>query len=257
MIFIDKPVAPPAVLSSRGVVTAATHCTDHDAAPADYRSGAKKFEFDATIYAAPEVKDVLRTAQQGKCAFCESFVPHIGYGDVEHYRPKAGYKQRKGDTLKRPGYYWLAYDWDNLFFACQLCNEQFKRNLFPLKQGHQRARHHSVTLTDEEPLLIHPVRIDPTAHIEFRQERVVGVTAEGKESIRVLGLKRAALSEARGRRLQSLKNLRRVRDLLQDRIAAAPTAALRAELVKIESAITAARESGAEYAAMARAYLGS
>ena len=129
MIRVDKPIAPP-VLTARGVNAAQAHCDDYTASPDDYRSGTKIFDFDKSIYAATEVKDALLAAQRKKCAFCESLVRHISYGAVEHFRPKGGYKQRKSDTLKRPGYYWLAYDWDNLFFCCQLCNEQFKRNMF-------------------------------------------------------------------------------------------------------------------------------
>src|SRR5207248_2896103 len=82
----------------------------------------------------------------------ESFFAHTGYGDVEHFRPKGGYKQRETDELKRPGYYWLAYAWDNLFCSCQLCNQRFKRNLFPLRDGRRRARSHTHKLDKEQPL---------------------------------------------------------------------------------------------------------
>nr|WP_239015299.1 AAA family ATPase [Archangium violaceum] len=80
---------------------------------------------------------------RGKCAFCESQLAHISYGDVEHFRPKAGWRQEEGGPLGRPGYYWLAYEWTNLFLACTLCNQQFKRNLFPLRTPSRRARSHS------------------------------------------------------------------------------------------------------------------
>ena len=54
------------------------------------------------------VKDALREAQHGKCAFCESKISHIAHGDVEHFRPKAGYRQNPEDPLVQPGYYWLS-----------------------------------------------------------------------------------------------------------------------------------------------------
>jgi uncharacterized protein (TIGR02646 family) len=258
MIRVAKPIAPPAVLLSRGVTAAQNHCVDYDAAPAEYRSGAKRFDFDKTIYAATAVKDELLRAQAGKCAFCESHVRHVSYGAVEHFRPKAGYKQRTGDTLKRPGYYWLAYTWDNLFFCCQLCNEQFKENLFPLKNWRARARSHHDPLGDEKPLLIHPEGLDPTGHIDFRKERAVakGGSEEGKVTIRVMGLNRVELREARARRLDMLKSLVRVRDLLTDKIATAPTAALKRELANVMARLDASKADGAEYAAMARAFLG-
>jgi uncharacterized protein (TIGR02646 family) len=257
MIRVVKPIAPPAVLLTRGASAAQNHCNDYDTSPAEYRSGTKTFDFDKSIYAAREVKDALLVAQHNKCAFCESSVRHISYGAVEHFRPKAGYKQRKGDGLKRPGYYWLAYDWDNLFFCCQLCNEQFKQNHFPLRNGRRRARSHTDPIGAEAPLLIHPVRLDPQAHIEFRQERAVAIggSAEGKATIRVLGLNRSELREARTRRLQALRSLLRVRELLREKIAVAPTLALNAELATVNAALQTSREADAEYAAMAGAFL--
>jgi hypothetical protein len=44
--------------------------------------------------------------------------------------------------LEQPGYFWLAYVWANLFLACQLCNQSFKKNLFPLADPAKRARSH-------------------------------------------------------------------------------------------------------------------
>ena len=256
MIRIDKPAAP-AVLLTRGATRAQAHRDEYDSAPADYRSGAKRFAFNKSIYAATEVKDALLGAQHKKCAFCESLVRHITHGAVEHFRPKGGYKQRKGDRLRRPGYYWLAYDWDNLFFCCPLCNEQFKRNLFPLKDGRRRARSHTQALSDEEPLLVNPARVDPANYIGFRQERVfaVGGRLEGKTTIRVLGLKRRELREARGRRLQMLRDLVFARDLLDEKVAATPKPKLVAQLARLEAALKASQDDAAEYAAMARAFL--
>ena len=73
--------------------------------------------------------------------FCESKVSHIAYGDVEHFRPKAGYRQRPEDPLVQPGYYWLAYEWSNLLFCCQLCNQRFKATISrsPTTRGEQNV----------------------------------------------------------------------------------------------------------------------
>src|SRR5437667_9513338 len=144
MIHVRKPAAP-SVLLIRGAAETQRICDAHDC-------GTRAFDFDAGIYAHPTVKDALRAAQYQKCAFCESVFAHTGYGDVEHFRPKAGYKQRDADELRRPGYYWLAYAWKNLFYSCQLCNQRFKRNLFPLKDGRRRARAHTHSLDKEAPL---------------------------------------------------------------------------------------------------------
>jgi uncharacterized protein (TIGR02646 family) len=184
MIPVVKPPAPD-VLLDRGAAATRALCEAYD-------RGAVLPEFDADIYAHPTVKDALRAAQHRKCAFCESRFDHIGYGDVEHFRPKAGYKQRDADQLRQPGYYWLAYAWENLFYSCQLCNQRFKRNLFPLRDGRRRAHPRTRTIVREEPLLIDPSRLDPSEYIGFREEMAFAVNGcrEGETTIQVLGLNR-------------------------------------------------------------------
>jgi hypothetical protein len=103
MIRITRPSDAPAILLGRGVAAGAALRAAHDADPQAYLDGRKRFDFDADIYAVPEVKLALRRMQHDKCAFCESKFSHTGYGDVEHYRPKAGYRQRPDRNLGRPG----------------------------------------------------------------------------------------------------------------------------------------------------------
>jgi uncharacterized protein (TIGR02646 family) len=128
-------------------------------------NGERTFEFDSSIYGAKSVKNALIRAQQGKCAFCESQVRHIAHGDVEHYRPKGGVRQSEADPLDQPGYFRLAYGWENLFFACQLCSQSFKKNLFPLVDPTRRARSHLDDLAAEQPMVIHPADEEPSAFI--------------------------------------------------------------------------------------------
>ncbi len=71
-------------------------------------------------------------------------------------RPKAGFRQIAQELLGRPGYYWLAQEWDNLFFACPLCNQRYKKNRFPLRDPAARARSHRDDVSREEPLFINP-----------------------------------------------------------------------------------------------------
>jgi uncharacterized protein (TIGR02646 family) len=258
MIRVHKPAAP-AVLSGRGVTEARKLCAAHDSSPGDYRTGKRKFRLKRSIYAHQTVKAALLEAQHHKCAFCESRVTHIAYGDVEHYRPKAGYQQREGDALRRPGYYWLAYSWDNLLFVCQLCNQERKGNLFPLRRPRARARSHSDNLNAEEPLLIDPSRLDPSDYIRFRDQYAVPVRnrREGKTTIDVLGLNREKLAEARAERLQSLRVLHDLCKHLRREIARSPSPELAERLRQHEASLWAHADDQAQYAAMARAYLGT
>ncbi len=258
MIRVVKPVAPPTVLASRGVTQRQHHCDEYAAAADDFRSGARTFTFADAIYAAEEVKDALRTVQHSKCAFCESFFTHTGYGDIEHFRPKGAYKQRETDALKYPGYYWLAYEWSNLFYSCQLCNQRFKRNLFPLKDGRSRARSHNHNLANEVPLLLDPTTPNLSDYINFRDEYAFAVNGcrEGGETIDVLGLNREELAEYRRKRLQDLRNLRDLCALLREVLAISPTPERAAQLRECEADLHSRLEVEAEYTAMARAFLG-
>ncbi|MEZ5007772.1 MAG: hypothetical protein R2753_06420 [Chitinophagales bacterium] len=62
-------------------------------------------------------KKELVNSQGKKCCYCEK---PIDKGDLEHYRPKKGWKQNNGAAMTKPGYYWLAYRWRNLLLSCKI-----------------------------------------------------------------------------------------------------------------------------------------
>ncbi len=191
MIRIIKGKAPKKLLTL-GVTQARDHCKRYDAGPAKYSTGAATFEFATNVYGHSSVKAALEKAQNGKCCYCEVVIPKpYALSHVEHYRPKA-YSQQAPKTPKRfPGYYWLAYDWDNLFLACHFCNSVNKRNVFPLLHEANRARSHHAKISNEEPLIIRPDGSDePQDHIGFHNEVPVGKTKSGAETIKALGLDR-------------------------------------------------------------------
>jgi uncharacterized protein (TIGR02646 family) len=246
MIRIARPPAP-SILANRGAAATKELCGAFD-------RGETLPPFDKSIYADSTVKDALRQAQHGKCAFCESFVPHIASGDIEHFRPKAGFRQRATDDLRQPGYFWLAFAWENLLFVCELCNRRFKRNLFPLRDGRRRARPSTRDTSREEPLFIDPSLVDPSDHIGFREADAfpVGGSAEGEMTIEALGLNRDPLRENRLRRLEDLTNLIELINLLRS----SQGSAAKQQLQSYEEKLAAKTHPHAEYAAMARAYLG-
>lgn len=129
MIRIHKPGSAPRILAERGAELTAELCRKADAG--------ERLDFEREVYGAAEVKQALRIAQHDKCCFCEAKLGHTQFGDVEHFRPKAGSRQRPDD---RPmaGYYWLAYAWANLYLSCEVCNRRHKGGLFPLANPAQR-----------------------------------------------------------------------------------------------------------------------
>ncbi len=66
-------------------------------------------------YRQNEIKKALHKMTKGKCAFCESRVGIVGYGQIEHFLPKSIYPQ-------------YTFEWENLLLTCEICNH-LKGNL--------------------------------------------------------------------------------------------------------------------------------
>lgn len=205
MIQITKPVSPPSSLLIKGIAETKKNCSLYDADPAAYNSSRSKFVIHGKIYNAATIKTALKRAQHGKCCFCEKKQVDE-YGAVEHYRPKSGYKAKRKDKLKKPGYYWLGYLWDNLFFVCGPCNIK-KGNIFPLKDETKRAINHNGKVALEKPLLLNPSGLkDPRNHIKFTNEFIRGYSIEGKETVDICKLDREGLNEERRKHLNEIED---------------------------------------------------
>ena len=119
-----------------------------------------------------------------KCAYCESKITHVDYGDIEHYKPKSKFCE-------------LTFEWTNLLFACGICNgTNYKGDNFP-EAG-------------EGGPLINPCDDDPIDHFEFFYDTnvyiasVYGITQRGKTTENLLGLNRHDLRKYRSRCVQKL-----------------------------------------------------
>lgn len=250
MIRVRKPEAAPEVLAGEGREEDLRNRALYEGDPSSYDHGSAAFSFDSSLYGHPSVKETLIHAQHGKCAFCESKVRHISHGDVEHFRPKAGYRQRDADPLGRPGYYWLAYDWGNLYLGCQLCNQRYKKNLFPLVDERHRCRNHLDDLAKERPAFVDPGGAeadDPQVHIEFvaEQPRARDGSTLGATTITALGLMREELRERRFDRYRMLAALKSITELLPDEDEGREAAQILMDAI----------DDRAEYASMARSLM--
>jgi len=161
-----------------------------------------------------------------KCAYCETIITASQPGDVEHFRPK---KRVIGDTGKpvrvnypdrgeidHPGYYWLAYEWSNLFPSCNLCNRRGKHgkdkivagkaDFFPVLGPHAFIPDKE---KEEKVLLINPSEVDPMDHLEFHPNgKMRGKTLIGEKTIDLLGLNvREKLVEERQRAYEEATGL--------------------------------------------------
>jgi len=138
-----------------------------------------RHEAQRNVYHHDQVHAALERLCDSKCAYCEAPAPASMAWDVEHYRPKG----RVSERADHPGYYWLAYDWDNLLLACELCNRRRKdrptweeaspgpaagkADRFPLADERTRAMDPSGDLDAEVRLLLDPTRDDPEEHLTF------------------------------------------------------------------------------------------
>lgn len=139
------------------------------------------------------VKPALHEAQHRKCCWCEKSVDEAEYNDVEHYRPKSVY-------------WWLAWEWTNLMFACPNCNRSAKNDAFPLAPGSPVLQAPPAAPVAEAPLLLDPADLsatdDPLDLIHFRRSKgqwtpfAPQQNLRGSETIRVLKLDRPSLLTA-------------------------------------------------------------
>jgi uncharacterized protein (TIGR02646 family) len=112
------------------------------------------------------VADDLWKAQYFKCCYCEQKVKR-GFNDVEHFRPKSSADRRPGCT-ETHGYWWLAFTWNNLLFACPTCNRSGKNDRFPCAVGGATLHPEEESLGNERPLLLDPASSpNPVGLIQF------------------------------------------------------------------------------------------
>jgi uncharacterized protein (TIGR02646 family) len=166
----------------------------------------QRFKFSMQVLG--RVRGVLLAMCNGKCAYCESSLS-ASYGEIEHFRPRAGVRGLGGEYAPLH-YWWLAYDWENLLIACQVCNSKYKRDSFPLEDESFRAAIGATgsQLLQERALLIDPCQENPAEHLDFLQDGTVrSRTKKGEATIKILGLNRAALCEKRKEAAAEMKLL--------------------------------------------------
>lgn len=150
----------------------------------------KSEDFDRKIFAAEAVKAALWAMQHLKCCYCEGKYER-SFSDVEHFRPKAGY-------------WWLAYRFDNLYFACASCNRP-KKDRFPLQpSGRALVAEEDPRAVAESALLLDPGFDEVEDHLTFEWINDVGYqiaprngSEHGRWTIDILGLDRDDLTTRR------------------------------------------------------------
>jgi uncharacterized protein (TIGR02646 family) len=165
----------------------------------------ERFRFEVSLLG--QVKKDLMKMCNNKCAYCESRLDAVSYGDVENFRPKSGARGMNNEYAPYH-YWWLAYEWDNLLVACQICNQKYKRDYFPLEDESLRAPVGTMgeQLLLEKALLIDPSSEKPEQHLRFLDNGMVEEkTKKGKCTIEIMGLNRENLVRSRREAAENLK----------------------------------------------------
>ena len=141
----------------------------------------EKFSFKFDVYRNANVRQWLINLSSHKCAYCEEIVTAGFDGDIEHFRPK-GEVVIEGEKSLKPGYYWLAAHWENLFLSCVHCNQSRvqltpdgrkltmgKKNQFPLTDNKKRVKSHKKDYRQEKKyqLLLDPCKDEPAKRLKF------------------------------------------------------------------------------------------
>ena len=164
-------------------------------------------------YNHPDIKRALVAETHGKCAYCESKVRHVAYGDIEHIVPKSDVPAK-----------WFS--WPNLTLACDVCNTNKSRT------------------SVDKGSLIDPYEVDPEENF-WQMGPIVycrpGCDAAGLTE-RLLELNRAELVE---RRHERITGLLRMLDLFE-------RCGNRDLKILLWQEITSEAQAHNEYAALAR-----
>ncbi len=170
----------------------------------------------ANGYNHPDVKALLRQETADKCAYCESKVSHVDYGDIEHILSK----HHRDD---------LRFDYANLTYACGVCNNK------------KRAYH------NEEIPLLNPYQDEPEQHLAAYGPMVMRIPTSDRGLVteRRLDLNRGELVERRMERLEQIETL-------MDQLSRTTNAAIR---MVLEEQIRQECEADKEYAFVVRSFV--
>jgi hypothetical protein len=144
----------------------------------------------------------LRTHFGNKCWYTDA----SNYGsrlDVEHFRPKAktvelnpeDYEEAGDDLLlklsepEREGYWWLAFEYENLLLCAQVMNREEKRNFFPLHRASVVASGANRNAWRTEiPVFLDPRKLDDVCLVAYDETGAMRPRADltGWERLRVV-----------------------------------------------------------------------
>lgn len=170
----------------------------------------------------PKVVEHVGNEFNNKCAFCECWLTDNNRR-IALFRPLRNSLQKKGGVPDPVHYFWLLWDWSNLYAICRDCRDN-QGSLFPTENervtpdaSHLERENAAHYFVQEKPVLIDPTQEAPAKHIVFGENGEIkprGGSGRGETTIQIFELNRAPLRQARAEEARRLKDLwRQARDL--------------------------------------------
>lgn len=228
MIYLERP-APPAHLLESGVAQKwhleIIHWAKRSVENQQLTLPKIKFPFQEHVFGL-ELEKSLRITFAQKCVYCESVQEDTNSNfQLLYYRPFPNEANVK-NWQKTLHYFWLAWQWPNMYLACPTCYEHYMNNGRPFPVENLRA-HPTMCQSYEElfqiawlneiekPLILDPCYDNPEEHIQYiltdDSVELKGASKRGEVTISVLELNREALRRARKNEAdhfeQHLKNI--------------------------------------------------
>ena len=155
----------------------------------------EKLLFDDSLINNPDVMNRLWGDFEGLCAVCELSLSDRD-ARIHRWRPTQGAVSISGKTSSKH-YYWLAYEWDNLYLLCLRCSES-QGLKFPISGARARVGAKGADLLGERPLLLDPCKDDAEQLLVYQKSgEVTARDLRGHTTIEVFSLNRRELVEQR------------------------------------------------------------
>jgi uncharacterized protein (TIGR02646 family) len=209
MIYVRRNKEVPHALRSKPAAAARKGAADFYARPRAERTQ-ERHSFQEELWR--KVAQDLRRLFRGKCAFCEKRFSKSETVVVSHFRP-TGHAKQVGGTSSPDHYWWLAYEYDNLYPACAECHRH-KGTIFPVKGQRAAEGQVGADLRREPALLLDPCNDNPQEFLYFLTDGRVLAAGKGRNpvarteranvTIDVLGLNRQELVKGRASAMEEV-----------------------------------------------------
>jgi uncharacterized protein (TIGR02646 family) len=184
-----RPTEPPEFLISPRVAREKARLFDYLRRDANDRRQ-RRDDLNEELFYDASLQTALDRVFFGKCAFCESEI--YSQGRLVHFRPL---RFVEGEPPADNDYYlWLAFEWRNLFRACDACHRA-KGSIFPVRGDRADYLATFDDVVDQEvPLILDPTNDDPGRHLRFLHDGACHpLTVEGATTIQTFALNREDL----------------------------------------------------------------